>query len=369
VRIALALVAVGLAVGVWACSPLYVIKAGIAEAKILHARRPITQVLLDSTTDADTRGKLAFVLEARRFAADDLGMNPGDAYTTYTKLEHDTLALVLSAAYKDRLVPKTWWFPIVGRVPYKGFFSEEDAKEAQANLDAEGFDTYLRPTSAFSTLGWFNDPLLSTVLRSDAVDVVETVLHELAHRYLFVSGHVRFNESYAMFVGRVGAADFFCTRRGGGPDTVKCLRAQARWRDYERFSVFVDGLVSQLDSVYDDSTLTSQQKIEQRQGVFSRALEHFDKDVQPTFEAYSFSGFRDTPLNNATLLARIRYFHRLPDFQALLDQHHGDLRATLQDLHERVPKLKDPFDALPRSNATKDLGITPTAAPAPGAPR
>ncbi len=351
-RVVLLVVALGLAVAAWACSPVYVIKAGIAEAKILHARRPITEVLTDSTTDADTRGKLAFVVEARRFAADDLGMNPGDAYTTYTRLEHDTLALVLSAAYKDRLVPKTWWFPIVGRVPYKGFFDQDDAKAAQTDLDADGFDTYLRPTSAFSTLGWFNDPLLSTVLRSDAVDVVETVLHELAHRYLFVPGRVGFNESFATFVGRVGAAEFFCTRQGGGPDTVKCQRARARWRDYERFSVFVDGLVSDLDRIYDDSTLTSAQKIQRREGVFSRALTHFDHDVQPTFEAYSFSGFRNTPLNNATLLARIRYFHRLPDFQALLDRHHGDLRTTLEDLHEHVPEQSDPFDALPRSSGT-----------------
>jgi len=348
-RVVLGIAVIGLVIGAWSCSPLYVIKAGIAEARILHARRPITDVLTDSTTDAGTRDKLAFVVEARRFAADDLGMNPGDAYTTYTKLQHDTLALVLSAAYKDRLVPKTWWFPIVGRVPYKGFFDESDAKAAQADLSADGFDTYLRPTAAFSTLGWFNDPLLSTVLRSDAVDVVETVLHELAHRYLFVPGHVRFNESYAMFVGRVGAARFFCTRKGGGPNTVKCLRAKARWRDYERFSVFVDGLVSDLDEVYDDSTLTRQQKIERRQGVFSRALEHFDRDVQPTFESYSFSGFRNTPLNNATLLARIRYFHRLPDFQALLDRHGGDLRATLADLKKRVPEHDDPFAMLPRS--------------------
>lgn len=347
VRAVLVVLALGLAVCAWSCSPLYVIKAGIAEAKILHARRPIADVLTDPTTDADTRGKLAFVVEARRFARDDLGMSPGDAYTTYTKLQHDTLAMVLSAAYKDRLVPKTWWFPIVGRVPYKGFFDEDDAKEAQADLAADGFDTYLRPTTAFSTLGWFNDPMLSTVLRSDAVDVVETVLHELAHRYLFVPGHVDFNESFATFVGRVGAARFFCTRQGGGPDTVKCLRAQARWRDYERFSVFVDSLVSDLDRVYGDSSLTSQQKIERRQGIFTHALERFDHDVQPTFEAYSFAGFRDTPLNNATLLARIRYFHRLPDFQALLEEHGGDLRATLEDLHEHVPQHEDPFAALP----------------------
>jgi predicted aminopeptidase len=123
----LPLAAAAFAVTASACSPLYVVRAGIAEAKILRARRPIPEVILDPTTDGDTRGKLSFVVEARRFAQAELGIDVGDAYTMYTKLDRDTLALVVSAAYKDRLVPKTWWFPIVGHVPYRGFFSEEAA--------------------------------------------------------------------------------------------------------------------------------------------------------------------------------------------------------------------------------------------------
>ncbi len=339
--------ALGMVAGCWACSPVYVIKAGMAEARILRARRPIADVLTDSTTDADTRGKLAFLVEARRFAADDLGIDVGDAYTQYTALESDTLALVLSAAEKDRLAPKTWWFPIVGNVPYKGFFDEEDAREAQGDLEVEGFDTYLRPTAAFSTLGWFNDPVLSSMLDTDDVEVVETVLHELSHRYLFVPGQVGFNESYATFVGRVGAARFFCTRPGGGPDTVKCQRAEARWRDYQRFSVFVDGLVEDLDAVYDRTDLTYEEKLAGRQEVFTAALHHFDVDVAPTFESVGFGGFRHTPLNNATLLARIRYFHRLPDFQRLLEAHGSDLKEVLTALKAGVGTVDDPFDLLP----------------------
>jgi len=330
---------------------MYVLKAGIAEAKILRARRPITEVLNDSATSADTRGKLAYVMEARRFAADSLGIDVGEAYSTYTRLDHDTLSLVLSAARKDRLVPKTWWFPVVGRVPYKGFFSEKDARAEQADLEKDGFDTYLRPTTAFSTLGWFNDPLLSTILRDDDVGVVETVLHELAHRYLFVAGQVGFNESYAEFVGNTAAIRFFCTRRGGGPDTVKCLRAQARWRDLQRFSVFIDGLVSNLQTLYARTDLDAAEKIRRREDVFKAALEHFSHDVQPTFEALGFHSFITIPLNNATLLARMRYYHRLPDFQALLEQHGGDLRAVLEALKAGVKDVDDPFTLLPTGGA------------------
>ena len=346
-RGALLALALTLALCAWACSPVYVLKAGWAEAKILRARRPIPEVLADPATDSDTRGKLAFVVEARRFAMERLDFDPGEAYTMFTQLERDTLAMVLSAAEKDRLVPRTWWFPIVGRMPYKGYFDDDDARKAQAKLEADGFDTYLRPTAAFSTLGWFNDPLLSSVLRTDDVEVVVTVLHELSHNFLFVPGQVGFNESFATFAGRVAAIDFFCTRQGGGPDTVKCLRAQARWRDYQRFSAFVDGMMEELEPVYGSAELTRDEKISRREDVFTHALRRFDEDVAPTFESVSFGGFRDTPLNNATLLARIRYYHRLPDFQALLETRGGDLNATLAELKAGVAGAADPFDLLP----------------------
>jgi predicted aminopeptidase len=345
----LALIALSLAASCVACSPIYVVKAGIAEARILRARQPITRVLADSTVDAELRGKLVFVLEARRFAADELGIDVGESYTMYTELDRDTLALVLSAAPKDRLAPKTWWFPIVGHMPYKGFFSEDNALDEQADLEREGFDTYLRPTAAFSTLGWFNDPILSTALDTDDVEVVATVLHELSHQHLFVPGQVGFNESFATFVGRAGAVRFFCTRDGGGPDTVKCLRAQARWRDYQRFSAWLDPFVAELEALYGDTSTSSEEKVLGRESVFARALERFDTELAPTFESIGFGGFRETPLNNATLLGRILYYHRLADFQGLLDAHGGDLPTTLDYLTMHAPDADDPFALLTRT--------------------
>jgi predicted aminopeptidase len=303
-------------------------------------------VVADPATDADTRGKLAWVMEARTFAVERMGIAAGDAYTMYTRLDRDTLALVLSAAERDRLAPKTWWFPVVGRVPYKGFFDKGDALSAQAGLEAEGFDTWLRPTAAFSTLGWFNDPILSTVLRADDVDVVETVLHELSHNFLFVPGQVGFNESFAMFAGRAGAIEFFCTRPGSGADSVKCARAQARWRDEQRFSAFLDGLVDELRDLY-GSAAPREEKLRRREEIFERTLERFDAEVVPTFEESAYGGFRRTPLNNATLLGRIFYYHRLPDFQALLARHGGDLKAALAELKTGVTTVDDPFDLLP----------------------
>lgn len=358
-KLIVALAGLALVASCASCSPVYVMKAGLAQMRIMRAAEPIHRVMSDSTTDADTRAKLRFVLEARQFAAEELGIDVGESYTTYAELESDTLALVLSGAPKDALRPVTWWFPVVGHVPYKGFFSEDDALEAQAELAREGYDTYLRPTAAFSTLGWFNDPLMSSVLQGDHIEVVETVLHELAHQYLFVPGHVGFNESFATFVGRVGAIRFFCEREGGGPDTVWCLRTQARWRDYQRFSVFIDTMVDELEALYGASDVSLEEKVERREEIFARALEVFDREVQPTLEAFTFAGFRETPLNNATLLGRIRYFHRLPDFAAYLEARDGDLVAALRDLRDGASDVDDPFELLPMGSTPMEAVAAP----------
>lgn len=331
----------------WGCSPVYVVKAGIAEVGILRARQPIHRVLADSTVDADTRAKLAWIMETRRFAARELRFDVGEAYTQYTELERDTLAMVVSAAYRDRLVPKTWWFPVVGRVPYKGHFSVEGALEEAADLEEDGLDTYVRPTAAFSTLGWFNDPVMSTTLRGDEVEVVTTTLHELTHREIFVPGHVTFNESLATFVGRMAAIRFFCTREGGGDDSVKCRRARARWRDVQRFGVYVDELVGELQALYYDRSLDTATKLQRREEVFTRALTRFDEELAPTLESLTFSSFRETPLNNATLLSRYRYYHRLSDFDALLALYDGDLVRAVTDLEARARDTDDPYALLP----------------------
>ncbi|MBW3572559.1 MAG: aminopeptidase, partial [Gemmatimonadetes bacterium] len=184
-RLAL-LVAAGLAAS--ACSPTYVLRAAWEEGKILSRRKPIARIVQDTATDWETRDKLLLVLQARQFAADSLGLNAGNSYTLFSRVDSDTLVMVLSAAHKDRFKPHTWWFPVVGRVPYKGFFELDDALRAERRLQAQGYDTYLRPSAAFSTLGWFNDPLLSTLLRYDRVSLANTVIHEIFHNTFYAPG-------------------------------------------------------------------------------------------------------------------------------------------------------------------------------------
>lgn len=281
-----------------------------------------------------------------------LGLNTGDSYTTFTRLESDTLAWVLSAAYPDRLESKTWWFPIVGSVPYKGYANKESAEGEQRELEKDRFDTYLRTTSAFSTLGWFSDPLLSSLLRYDDVELVSTIIHELSHNHLFLKGQVRFNESFATFVGRVGAVRFFCGPGDPVANPEECATARARWEDDQAFSVFLDELVTDLQEVYGDPGLSVAEKVQIREETF--------RNYQERYLGHSGAGaaagpavsprvrrFLERPLNNAVLLSRIRYYHRLPDFQAYLEEFGGDLRAAIASLSKEAPAAEDPFDVLP----------------------
>src|SRR5262245_47328617 len=159
------------------CSPFYVLRASIEEGRILSRRRPLLEVQSDVATNDTIRHKLDVVIQARAFAEHELGLRAGESFTTYSWVESDTLLMVLSAARKDRFEQFTWWFPVVGRVPYKGYFKFQQAYDAAAALEKAGYDAYVRPSGAFSTLGWFNDPLLNTVLRYGDVSLASTVIH------------------------------------------------------------------------------------------------------------------------------------------------------------------------------------------------
>jgi predicted aminopeptidase len=309
------------------CSPTYVIRAGYEEAKILSRRQPIHRLVQDPATPPEVREKLALVVEARDFAADSLALDAGRSYTTFSRLDSDTLALVVSAAHQDRFAAHTWWFPIVGHVPYKGFFSEARARREMERLERRGFDTYMRPTSAFSTLGWFNDPLVSPLLRYDSVSLANTVIHEIFHNTLYLSGQAMFNESLAQFVGSRGAIAFFCSRTG--EPSRECATARASWDDELVFGRFLSTLVAELEALYGREDLTREEKLARREEVFARAQREFAEEVRPRLQVLSYGGFTRAPLNNATLIGRRLYYARLDLFEEVFQQSGGDLRHTI----------------------------------------
>lgn len=315
----------------------YLLRAGWEEAKILAAREDIVELVADSATPAALRARLQLVLEARAFAVDSLGLPAEESFTQYTQLARDTLVLVLSGARRDALVPKLWWFPVVGRLPYKGFFREADARAAVVALEAEGFDTYLRPASAFSTLGWFNDPLLSTTVRQDSVDLVDTVIHELLHNRYFAAGDAAFNESFANFVGGRGAERFFASRG----DSVRARWAAARWSDERRLAGFWAALYRDVDSLFRAQPGDSlrARRLQLRDSVYAAARHRLRDSVAPALQTIPPEYAERVRLDNAALLARRLYLTDVEQFEMEFTRHGGDLRRAIDTVIARRARV------------------------------
>lgn len=319
----------------------YVVRAAWEEARILLARRPIARLAADSTLDPAVRAKLALVLFARDFARDSLGLSPGETYQTYADVHRDTLVLVLSASRYDRLAEYYWTYPVVGRMAYKGFFSLEQAQREARRLERIGMDTYIRPAGAFSTLGWFDDPLLSTVLRGDSASLVETVMHETLHATMYVEGQTPFNESFATFAGLRGAELFFRTRG----DTANARRALARWRDELRLARFYADLSLRLEQLYAPG-IAGPTLREERQRLFRLAQAQLAGPLARSLETVDGRAMAERPMNNAVVIANRLYRTNLETFDRLLAARRGDLRASLDAVRGAVAAGGDPWQAV-----------------------
>ena len=321
----------------------YIARAGIEEARLLLRRRAIDKLIADTTTLPALRQRLALVLAARAYAADSLGLAVGKTYTTYVDVGRDTLLLVLSASRRDKLREVTWRYPIVGIVPYKGFFSAKRARSEAQRLDAGGgLDVFLRPSGAFSTLGYLSDPLFSTAMSRDTMELVATVIHELAHNTLYVKSQTPFNESFASFVGYRGAEAFFRSRH----DTLDARRAAARWRDERTLDVFYAELARRLDSAYAEP-LNGARLEQVRSNLFGWAHDQFRGPVGQSLETYDWRWFAQAPLNNAVIIAERLYRMNLNLFDEIYLQNNADIAETIRAIQIRVfTQPGDPYQAL-----------------------
>jgi predicted aminopeptidase len=282
-------------------------------------------------------------LAVRKYAKDSLRLRTKDSFTTYSRLDSDTLVLLLSAAYRDTLKAYTWWFPIVGRVPYKGYFDFDEARRTAAEMRREGFDTYLRPADAFSTLGFFNDPLLSTTVKADSLSLANTVIHEVTHNTYYASGEAPFNESFAMFVGARGAAAFF---RSMGNEPA-ALRTEARWEDDKRLAGFWARLIASLDSAYRAHPDSKPARIAARDTVYARARASLKNEIAPALKTINPRYADRVPLDNAALLARRVYATDLDLFDRVYEREGRDLKRAIGRVIGIAKAASDgPFSAL-----------------------
>jgi predicted aminopeptidase len=306
----------------------YVTRAGIEETRILQAREPIAEMVSDRATDPAVRHALRLVLQSRDYAA-TLGLEAKETYTTYADVGRDTLLLVLQAAPKDCICPYTWKYPIVGRIPYKGFFDFNSARRTSDRLERLGYDVYLRPSAAFSTLGWFNDPLLSTALDRDSVELAALVFHEIAHNTLYVKSATPFNESFAQFVGYRSAQSFFTERA----DTAGARQAADRLHDEMLLGEFYGDLIERLDSLYatkPDSAALESGRAEA--GAWARA--QLEGPVGDSLRSFKVGRLPERPINNARLIGATLYRTRLDLFDRWFERHGRDVRTSVEALEE-----------------------------------
>ena len=308
----------------------YLTRAGIEETKILQSRRDIADIVRDTRTDAPTRAALRLVLDARDFAA-ELGLEAKETYTTFSQVERDTLLLVLSASPRNCLCAHLWKYPIVGRVPYKGFFDFEMARRTAEKMEGEGYDVYLRPSAAFSTLGWFNDPLLSTAMSRDSMELVATVIHEIAHNTLYVKSATPFNESFAQMVGYRGTEAFFL----GRGDSTDARRAADRWHDEILLGQYYRELANRLDSLYQSSEDTAVVNAG-RSAIAAWARQQLEGPIGSQLKTYRIGRLTERPINNAQIIAARIYRDRLHLFEAWFQQHGGRVDSAVASLNRLV---------------------------------
>lgn len=290
----------------------------------MSQRRPITELLAGPATPDALKTKLRFALEIRAFA---VGMSLPDSknYTTYVDLGKPYVTYAVSAAPKLKLEAYEWWFPLVGKVPYKGFFELKDAENQRAKLEKDGYDVYLRGVPAYSTLGWYSDPILSSMLEMSPGDLAETLIHELTHQKIYFKSDADFNESLATFVGEQGAQDFLASKFGDGSPELQAYRldredevqADKRWQSVSK----------RLEELYASDQAASE-KLAKREEVFVAAK--------------SILGVRK--INNAVIVAHRIYRADLSDFQAAYERKGHDWPKTLA-LFASLNK-KDPQKAL-----------------------
>jgi len=322
------------------CSPFYVMRAAYEEGKILWRREPIANFIERPDIAADTKEKLALVLAVREYAKNPLKLNVGKSYSTYSYVDRPELTYILTAAPKTELKPYTWWFLVVGRVPYKGYFSREEAETAAEELRAEGYDTNVRTSAAFSTLGWFNDPLLGHLLKYDKVTLAEVVFHELFHSTLYVKGAGNFNESVANFVGGHAAIDFFRDKFGEG--SAEHQRAVRNWEAELEFSGFIERFAGALTELY-TRNIPYEDKLRLREAVFSRFKNEW-ADRLASRSTHRFRGFAYQPMNNAVIIHYLLYLRNLEIFESIYQAEGQNLVRTIAVIRDAVEKGGEPFE-------------------------
>jgi predicted aminopeptidase len=322
-----------------ACSPVYVTKAASGHASLLWHSRSMSAALRDPAVSGDLKAKFRLALEIREFAFARMGLRRSRDFSTYTPV-HGAVTYVVSACPRTSLESYQWWFPFVGRVPYKGYFKKADAVREMRRFEGRGFDARVGGVAAYKTPLWFADPLPSNVLDYAPGDLAELIIHEFTHGTVWFKGHVDFDEAVATFVGEEGAADFL--ERRFGPDSKELKDYRQGLARERQSTAAMDEIYQRLEALY-GSQAAEEEKLARRQEVFAWGRRRLEAIGQPILE----------PLNNATVLAHRLYTCDLGAFHALHERCGRDWKKTMAAL--KALDRRDPFAALTKLASASPL--------------
>ena len=307
------------------------------QLRLIRASTPVEEVLADPETPPVLREKLGLVEEARRFAS-ELGLEVDDQYTRYAAWQGDRVVTTVVATEPGSVEPQGFWFPIVGTVPYKGFFAPEKAEREAERLRAKGMDVCLVPVAAYSTLGWFADPLTGPMLRAAPGRLVETVLHELVHATVYLPEQADFNEGLATFIGEEASVRFWRAR--GEQEAARQRRLEVQ--EDRRLDAIRLALREEVASLYDSlpegpERAARRAEAERRARAAIAALELETRDAARLAEVLR--------LNDACLAIAATYTADLPAYEGRLAGLDGDLPAFVFGAKE-ASRASDPREAL-----------------------
>lgn len=256
-------------------------------------------------------------------------------------MDRDYVTYAVNASPKDQLKTYKWHFPIVGSVPYKGYFKKEWALEEAQDLKEKNLDTYVRGVSAFSTLGWFEDPLLSSMLRMDEHNFVSTLIHETVHANLYIEGESKFNERVATFLGQLGAEAYY-EKLNRGEEIRTLVKNEAH--DDLLFSNFISKELKDLRKWYKQNK-GNENLLSLREDQFKAMQEKFKQEVLPHLKSENYKWFPQRELNNAFLLLLELYNSDFSDLESLANQHGRSFQKVFSEL-KKLEDIKKPEQAL-----------------------
>ncbi len=324
------------------CQSIHYYRQAIrGQYQILSNRQPISEIVANPSTPAVLRDKLTFLLAVREFAKGQLQLPVNNHYLTYVDLKKPYVAWNVFAAPELSLVPKTWCYPIVGCAAYRGYFAETDASRYADSLRDEGYDVYVGGVTAYSTLGWFDDPVLSTFMRLSRSQVAALIFHELAHQILYVGDDTAFNESFATSVEQEGLRRW---QRVSGDERI--------YTEYERDSrrerQFVRLIMKyrhKLEELYGSDRSAAEKKAAKAEIVEMLRAE-YDRLKTNQTELSVYEVWMRQPLNNAQIGSVTAYYDFVPAFDRILADNHGNLDPFYRACRDLAKKKKPERDRI-----------------------